>query len=77
MFKQSVGVPPRVYVTRLRGEKTCKFLEQTDLPIIEIALEVEYSSNQVLARVFTKHRRMSPSNYRRAVRDPMRSIALQ
>jgi AraC family transcriptional regulator len=72
MFKQSLGVPPRVYLTRLRMEKACEFLEQTDLPITEIALEVGYSSNQVLARVFLKHMRLSPSDYRRAVRDPVR-----
>jgi AraC family transcriptional regulator len=77
MFKQSVGVPPRVYLTQLRLEKACELLEMTDLPVTEIAQEVGYSSNQVLARVFIKHRRMSPSNYRRAVRDPVRpSISL-
>jgi AraC family transcriptional regulator len=31
----------------------------------------------VLARVFLKHRRMSPSDYRRAVRDPVRIVALR
>ncbi|MGQ3296862.1 helix-turn-helix domain-containing protein [Reyranella sp.] len=76
MFKQSLGVPPRVYLTRLRVEKACELLEMTDLPITEIALEVGYSSNQVLARVFLKHMRLSPSDYRRAVRDPVCSIAL-
>jgi AraC family transcriptional regulator len=70
MFKQSVGVPPRVHLTRLRIERACDLLEMTDLPVTEIAFEVGYSSNQVLARVFLKHRRMSPSDYRRAVRDP-------
>lgn len=77
MFKQSLGVPPRVYLTRLRVEKACELLEQTDLPVVEIAQEVGYSSNQVLARVFLKHMRLSPSDYRRAVRDPVPSIALQ
>jgi len=77
MFKQSVGVPSRVYLTRLRMERACELLETTDLPVTEIALEVGYSSNQVLARVFIKHRQMSPSDYRRAVRDPVRSIAQQ
>jgi AraC family transcriptional regulator len=76
MFKQSVGVPPRVYLTRLRVEKACELLEQTDLSVTEIALEVGYSSNQVLARIFLKHMRLSPSDYRRAVRDPVHSIAL-
>ena len=75
MFKQSLGVPPRVYLTRLRVEKACELLEHTDLPVTEIALEVGYSSNQVLARVFTKHRHMNPTSYRRAVRDPVRRVS--
>lgn len=74
MFKQSVGVPPRVYLTRLRMEKASELLETTDLPVTEIAQEVGYSSNQVLSRVFVKHQRMSPTDYRRAVRDPSRVI---
>ncbi|WP_244491384.1 AraC family transcriptional regulator [Bosea sp. Root381] len=72
MFKQSVGVPPRVYLTQLRLERACDLLELTELPITEIASEVGYASNQILARVFSKHKHMSPSDYRRAVRDPSR-----
>ena len=72
MFKRSVGVPPRIYLTQLRVEKACELLETTDLPVTEVAQEVGYSSNQVLARVFIKHQRMSPTDYRRAVRDPVR-----
>src|SRR5690606_5596673 len=71
MFKQSTGMPPRVYLTRLRVERACELLEMTDLPVTDIALEVGYSSNQVLARVFVKHRHMSPTDYRRAVRNPV------
>lgn len=75
MFKQSVGVPPRVYLTRLRMEKACELLEKTNLPVTEIAYEVGYSSNQVLSRVFLKRWHKTPTDYRRAVRDPARSIA--
>jgi AraC family transcriptional regulator len=74
MFKHSLGVPPRVYLTRLRMEKACQLLEQTDLPITQIAFEVGYSSNQVLARVFAAYRNRSPSDYRRATRDPRHSM---
>jgi AraC family transcriptional regulator len=77
MFKQSVGVPPRVYLTGLRIEKACELLEKTDLSVTEIALEVGYSSNQVLARVFLQHQHMSPTDYRRTVRNPVRSTVLQ
>ena len=77
MFKQSVGVPPRVYLTQLRVERACELLETTDLPVTEIAQEVGYSSNQVLARVFLKHRHMSPTDYRQAMRDPVRQTEVQ
>jgi AraC family transcriptional regulator len=69
MSKHSVGVPPRVYLTRLRIEKACELLEHTDYSITAIAHEVGYSSNQVLARVFCRHQRMSPERYRRAVQE--------
>ncbi|RUO33813.1 helix-turn-helix domain-containing protein [Aliidiomarina soli] len=68
MFKQSVGVSPRVYLTQLRIEKACELLALTDLPVTDIATKIGYSSNQVLARVFFKYQHMSPSDYRRAVR---------
>ncbi|RUO33814.1 helix-turn-helix domain-containing protein [Aliidiomarina soli] len=71
MFKQSFGVPPRVYLTQLRMEKACELLALTDLSITEIALKVGYSSSQVLARVFFKYQHKSPSAYRRAVRDSL------
>lgn len=74
MFKQSIGVPPRVYITRLRMEKACELLKFTDLPITEIAFEVGYSSNQVLARIFSKHHDITPTDYRRAFGDPTRLL---
>jgi AraC family transcriptional regulator len=67
MFKQSVGVPPRVYLTRIRMDKACELLEKTNLSVTEIALEVGYGSNQAFARVFLKERNMTPTSYRRAV----------
>ncbi|MBB4439948.1 MULTISPECIES: helix-turn-helix domain-containing protein [Rhizobium] len=68
MFKQSLGVPPRVYLTRMRMEKACELLAQTELSITDVALEVGYSSNQVLTRVFSRVHKMTPTDYRRAVR---------
>lgn len=77
MFKQSVGLPPRVYLTRLRMDKACELLEHSKLSVTQIALEVGYSSNQVLARVFCKYRGISPSEYRRTVRGPAQPLVLQ
>jgi AraC family transcriptional regulator len=69
MFKQSLGVPPRVYLTQLRMEKAIELLQSTELSITEIAQEVGYSSSQVLARIFLKHYHRSPTDYRRVVRN--------
>lgn len=49
----------------------------TDFPVTQIAREVGYSSNLVLARVFAKHRHVSPTDHRRAVRDPARRTSIQ
>ncbi len=76
MFKQSLGLPPRAYFTRLRMERACELLERTNLTVTEIALELGYSSNQVLARIFIKHQRMSPTGYRRALQHSARSIQM-
>jgi AraC family transcriptional regulator len=73
MFKHSVGVPPRIYLTRIRMEKACELLEKTDLPVTEIAFEVGYSSNQAFARVFLKERNMTPTAYRRTAQGFSRS----
>ncbi len=75
MFKRSVGVTPRVFVVRLRIERACELLEKTALPVTEIAQEVGYSSSQVLARVFLKYKRMSPSAYRLAIGGPARALS--
>lgn len=74
MFKQSLGCAPRAYLTRLRLDRACELLEHTDLPVTEIALQVGYSSNQVLARVFLKHRHRTPTDHRRATRAAIRAI---
>lgn len=68
MFQRSFGVPPRAYLAQVRVEKACELLEYTELPITEIALEVGYSSSQVLARVFMRQKGVSASEYRKAVR---------
>lgn len=57
-------MPPRVYLTRLRVEKTCEILEESDPPVTEITLEVGYLSNQILAQVFLKQMRITHSDYR-------------
>jgi hypothetical protein len=66
------GRQPSYVRTGKSPGRILNLLEQTDLPITAIALEVGSSSNQVLARALVRHMRLNSSNYRRAVRDPVR-----
>lgn len=72
MFKESLGVPPRVYLTRIRMEKACELLHKTNLPVTEIAFDVGYASNQAFARVFLREMNMTPTAYRRSIADASR-----
>lgn len=74
MFKQTVGVSPRVYLTRIRMEKACELLEKTDMTVTEIAFEVGYSSSQAFARVFLKELRITPTAYRCMILSAERSF---
>ncbi len=68
MFTKSVGMSPRAYLVQLRIQRACDLLQNSDLSVLEIALDVGYASSQVLARVFHKHMKLTPSDYRSATR---------
>lgn len=67
-FKQSLGVPPHRYRTRLRLEKACHLLQTTNASMTDIALEVGYESSQALARVFGQEMGVTPTAWRRTRR---------
>lgn len=66
-FRQTHGLPPHEYLTRLRLEKAREMLRHTDFPISEIA-QATGCSPQHLARRFRRHLGCSPSDYRRSDR---------
>ncbi len=63
-FRQSHGLPPHRYLTRLRLEKARELLEHSHFSITDIAMMTGYSS-QHLARHFRHHLGCSPREYRR------------
>lgn len=64
LFKQSTGFSPHQYITRCRIEKAKQLLQQTELPIIEIALEVGFQNQSHFTRVFRQHLKVTPKAYR-------------
>lgn len=64
LFKQAVGVPPHQYVIEQRIERAKQLLKQTQLPIMEIAIECGFSSHSHLGKWFRQCTGVSPKAYR-------------
>jgi AraC-like DNA-binding protein len=66
MFRQSVGLAPKVYCRVLRFQRALDHLAATPaMPLVEVALEVGYSDQPHLNRDFSQLARLSPGQYRR------------
>ena len=64
VFKRATGITPTEYINFVRVWKAENLLTTTQSPIIEIALEVGFSSVSYFNRVFKKCRGTTPSAYR-------------
>ena len=67
LFKRSTGISPSQYLTRLRNTKTRRLLRETNLTILEISLEVGYSSASHFTEVFRRETGVTPSEYRKSL----------
>lgn len=65
LFHKLTGGTPMEYLTRIRIERAKTLLRETDLKIIEIALECGYGSSQYFANTFRQATGQSPSEYRK------------
>ena len=67
-FRDATGVPPHRYLRGLRIEKAQALLEQTDLPVIEIALICGFGQPSHFATSFRETTGLSPRAWRQARR---------
>ena len=65
LFKRSTGLTPSQYFIHLRMEKARRLLRETSKSVIEIGLEVGYTSPSHFARIFRREVGIPPSEYRR------------
>ena len=66
LFKERVGVSPYTYYMRLRISNACNLLEETTLPIKEVATLCGYRDPVFFTQAFRKEMKMTPTAYRRA-----------
>ena len=63
-FKQEIGVTPTEFVLRVRLQKACEMLVDTNLPADKIARRTGFDSGSRLAKLFRRHLGMPPTEYR-------------
>ena len=64
-FKEETGVSPIQYLLKVRVERACELLADTDDKIIDIALAVGFSHPQRFNESFKKYAGVSPTEFRR------------
>ena len=66
-FKQSMGMTPTNYIAERRIERAKKMLEETELPISEIALRSGFSSQSHFTTAFRRLAGATPKAFRAAL----------
>jgi AraC family transcriptional regulator len=64
LFKQSMGISPHQYVIQQRVERAKRLLQQTNQPIIDIALACGFNSHSHLSKQFRQVTGLTPKAYR-------------
>jgi len=64
-FTVAMGVPPHRYISRIRLEKAMAQLAAGKLPLAQIALNAQFSSQASFTRAFHRATSMTPKEYRR------------
>lgn len=75
IFVRETGITPARYIDKLRVETACRYLVDTQLSLKEIAVLCGLGSPDNMRKVFFKHIRISPMEYKKnfgtAFRDPI------
>jgi AraC family transcriptional regulator len=64
-FKSSTGISPHQYLLQFRICKAKKLLEESESPVIDVAAECGFQTQQHFARIFRRFTMRTPTEYRR------------
>ena len=63
-LKLLTGLNVKEYVTKIRIERACRLIRETDLSITEVAEQTGFSSSRYFSTAFKQHMGMTPSQYK-------------
>lgn len=69
LFKKHTGMSPLAYFNRLKIERACQLLKDTDLKVNQICLKLGIDDQYYFSRLFSKAMGISPTAYRETVHD--------
>lgn len=76
IFHKISGESVTRYITKRRLEKAAEELARTERPIIDIALESQYGSQESFSRAFLKMHGLTPGKYRRRYGSMYRKVMI-
>lgn len=65
-FKRYVGESPHIYILKGKTGLAADMLRYTHMPVVEIAMELGFSSSQHFSTVFRKYQLLTPTQYRKS-----------
>lgn len=68
-FRQSTGVPPHRWLSKLRIERAKELLRRPDLTLADLALACGFSDQSHFTRTFSAVVGVSPGHWRRSIRE--------
>lgn len=68
VFAKETGITPAKYIEKLRLEAACRFLIETQLTLEAISCECGLTNIDNMRRLFIKHLKVTPSDYRKCFR---------
>lgn len=64
LFQKKTGYSPLRYLIHLRIQEACRYLDSTDMKIVQICPKIGIDDSFYFTRIFTKVMGMSPTEYR-------------
>ncbi|WP_409343174.1 AraC family transcriptional regulator [Paenibacillus sp. MBLB4367] len=64
LFGERLGITPKGYLSRIRNEHACRYLQHTNAPMKEIASSCGYPDEYHFSKTFKQTNGMSPTEFR-------------